>query len=312
MMLTGRRGRRKSSAFLDVARGRTRMFGNGGNVGRQRDRRGSNISSNALYKAARRASRFGGGGGGGGGRRRRRRGYDQVSDDDCSDGELTDHFDEDEDEDEDGFEFDESSEDDEERGRGRGRGRGRFARPRPPPAPESDASGSSKKATKSWWKKVTRGTGTNGARGGTKGGAAGVWRGGRACRTIQPTKTLGPSRRSSSRLGGERGAACVYEALTTMKVHADTMLSIVLFLLSVSAFSSFTRRRLWPPSYVPPPLGASPCPPRSRASPPPCTARRRPCPWSCCACAAPSSRGTTSSASRGHPRRLCEQNTPSV
>ena len=175
MMLTGRRGRRKSSAFLDVARGRTRMFGNGGNVGRQRDRRGSNISSNALYKAARRASRFGGGGGGGGGRRRRRRGYDQVSDDDFSDGELTDHFD-DEDEDEDGFEFDESSEDDEERGRGRGRGRGRFARPRPPPAPESDASGSSKKATKSWWKKVTRGTGTKGARGGTKGGGGGMAR----------------------------------------------------------------------------------------------------------------------------------------
>jgi hypothetical protein len=168
MMLTGRRGRRKSSVFLDVARGRTRMFGNGGNVGRQRDRRGSNISSNALYKAARRASRFGGGGGGGGGRRRRRRGYDQVSDDDFSDGELTDHFDEDDDEDEDGFEFDESSEDDEERGRGRGRGRGRFARARPPPAPESDASGSSKKATKSWWKKVTRGTGTT-RRGGTNG-----------------------------------------------------------------------------------------------------------------------------------------------
>jgi hypothetical protein len=167
MMLTGRRGRRKSSVFLDVARGRTRMFGNGGNVGRQRDRRGSNISSNALYKAARRASRFGGGGGGGGGRRRRRRGYDQVSDDDFSDGELTDHFDEDDDEDEDGFEFDESSEDDEERGRGRGRGRDRVARPRPP-APESDASGSSKKATKSWWKKVTRGTGTT-RRGGTKG-----------------------------------------------------------------------------------------------------------------------------------------------
>jgi hypothetical protein len=173
MMLTGRRGRRKSSAFLDVARGRTRMFGNGGNVGRQRDRRGSNISSNALYKAARRASRFGGGGGGGGGRRRRRRGYDQVSDDDFSDGELTDHFDEDDDEDEDGFEFDESSEDDEERGRGRGRGR--FARPRPP-APESDASGSSKKATKSWWKKVVRGTGTTRRGGGTKGGGGGMAR----------------------------------------------------------------------------------------------------------------------------------------
>ena len=110
-----------------------------------------------------RASRFGGGGGG---RRRRRRGYDQVSDDDFSDGELTDHFDEEE-EDEDLFEFDESSEDDEERGRGRGQGRGRVARPRPP-APESDASGSSKKATKSWWKKVTRGTGTT-RRGGTKG-----------------------------------------------------------------------------------------------------------------------------------------------
>ena len=168
MMLTGRRGRRKSSVFLDVARGRTRMFGNGGNVGRQRDRRGSNISSNALYKAARRASRFGGGGGGGGGRRRRRRGYDQVSDDDFSDGELTDHFDEDDEDDEDGFEFDESSEDDEERGRGRGRGRDRVARPRPP-APESDASGSSKKATKSWWKKVTRGTGTTRRGGGTKG-----------------------------------------------------------------------------------------------------------------------------------------------
>ena len=58
MMLTGRRGRRKSSVFLDVARGRTRMFGNGGHVSRQRDatrdRRGSNTSSNALYKAARR------------------------------------------------------------------------------------------------------------------------------------------------------------------------------------------------------------------------------------------------------------------
>ena len=69
---------------------------------------------------------------------------------------------------EDGFELDESSEDDEERGRGRGRGRGRVARPRPP-APESDASGSSKKATKSWWKKVTRGTGTPRRGGGTKG-----------------------------------------------------------------------------------------------------------------------------------------------
>ena len=175
MMLTGRRGRRKSSAFLDVARGRTRMFGNGGNVGRQRDRRGSNISSNALYKAARRASRFGGGGGGGGGRRRRRRGYDQVSDDDFSDGELTDHFDERRTRTRTGSSLTNPARTTRSAGgAGVEAGAGSPARVRPRPSPMPPARRRRRRSRGG--RRLTRGTGTTRRGVGTKGGGGGMAR----------------------------------------------------------------------------------------------------------------------------------------